>query len=122
MDCSVFPCVICDLLDGERCVADAMKRDVNDIPDCPLYATTDKAQSETPKKDKPDIGHWVVRQPDGLFCYYDEDTGTIKKRDMTLDEVILYREITYVMSHQHAEDDTRLQVEYQPVRWEDITR
>lgn len=122
MDFPAFPCIICDRLDGSSCSADSMKRNVIDIPCCPLSTTTDKAQPEIPRKEKPDIGHWVIRQPDGLFCYYDEETGTIKKRDMTLEEVILYREMTCGMSHRHAEDDTRSQVEHQPVRWEDITR
>jgi len=122
MDCTSFPCVICDLVKGEFCSADALNRYVKDITVCPLYADIEKARPEIPRREKPDIGHWVIRQPDGLFCYYNEVTGKIERRDMTLEEVILHREQTWGMSHQHSEDDTRLQVEHQPVRWEDITR
>ena len=114
MECSVFPCSICDLQDGSLCNADALKRDVNDIPGCPL--------SPQYQPQKPDIGHWVVRQPDGLFCYYDERSGKIKKRDMTLQEIILHRQMVCGMSMQHSKEDTMSQVEHQPVRWEDITR
>ena len=115
MDCLSFPCVICELLEGASCSADDMNRNVKDISVCPLYADIERAKPE-----KPDLGHWVIRQPDGLFCYYNEETGEIERRDMTLEEVILYREETCGMSHQHSEDDTRLQVEHQPVRWDDI--
>lgn len=71
-------------------------------------------------KGKPDIGHWVVKQPDGLFCYYDEKSGRIEMKDMTLEDIILYREKTWRMPYDYARRDTLSQVEFQPVRWEDI--
>lgn len=120
MDCDSFPCLICDHLDGSSCSADGLGRDVADISACPLYEGIERARPEIPRREKPDIGHWVIRQPDGLFCYYNEVTGRMERRDMTLEEVIRHREEAFGMSHQHSEDDTRSQVEHQPVRWDDI--
>lgn len=113
MECDVFPCSICDNIDESVCSADALKRNVNDIPCCPL---------STNPSNKPDIGHWVVKQPDGLFCYYNETSGMIEGKDMTLQEIILHREKTCRMSYEQAERDTLAQVEFQVVRWEDVTR
>lgn len=107
----VFPCSICDHLDGDVCSIDILGRKVSDIlcPQCNTYQ-------------KPDIGKWVVRQPDGNYCYYDEITGVILKKDMTAHEVSLYREKEYHIPYNDALKDTLLQIEHSPVRWEDITR
>lgn len=71
-------------------------------------------------RDKPDVGKWVVIQPDGLFCYYDEISGQIEQGGMSLDEVIRYRETHCSMSHARAEQDTLAQIKYQPFKWESI--
>lgn len=120
----VFPCIICDRLVGSSCSADELERDVNDISGCPLSpppAPQEIVVEET-RREKPDMGHWVIKQPDGLFCYYDETSGKIERRDMALEDVIFYRVMTYGMDFDHAEEDTKSQVEHQPIRWEDITR
>lgn len=108
-----FPCCLCDHLSGVACSADVLGRDIKDIPVCPLAETS---------MVKPDIGCWVVRQPNGLFCYYNEKCRRVEAMDMTLEEVILYRERTCGMPHPFAEKDTLAQVKHRVFRWEDVTR
>lgn len=109
----IFPCDICDHLEGTVCTADELQRDAADIPVCPCSG---------PFKGKPDMGCWVVEQPDGLFCYYDATAGRIEAGDMTMEDVILYREKVCGIPYELARRDTLLQVESRPMRWEDIRK
>lgn len=113
MECDSFPCCLCDNLNGSACAADLLGRDLADIPVCPLSETG---------QGKPDIGCWVVRQPDGKFCYYDENAGKIEMKDLDLQEIVIFREKKYGIPHSFAEKDTLSQVKFQVIRWEDITR
>ena len=99
-DLNTFPCCICD-----------------DAPTC----AGDRCLEETPSNRttymKRDVGRWVVRQPDGLLAYYDEQTGETIKKDLTLDEMVRYRsEITGVPEHD-IRKDTLNQLEFLPFRF-----
>lgn len=111
MERTVFPCIICDHLIGDTCEADIRQRKVWETDSCPLGLQS---------KGKPDVGRWVVTQPDGKLCYYDEGKGRILARDLTLEEMCLYRRDNFSMNYDHAEQDTLLQLQFRPCKWEDI--
>lgn len=117
MECNTFPCIICDHLDGTICSADKERREADSLPRCPL------APTPTPSPFiKPDIGKWVVKQPDGLFCYYNELTGSIEAEGLNLEQIIFLRMDESRLSYEVIEKDTLAQIEFLPFTWEDITR
>lgn len=70
--------------------------------------------------EKKDMGRWVVVQPNGLLSYYDEQTRTIIAKDMTPEDLAGFRSSIYRMPYDETLEDTRRQMQFRPIRWEDI--
>lgn len=101
----IFPCNICD--QREVCNGDLCHEERQDAP--PAYF-------------KKDTGKWVVKQPNGLLCYYDAEEGKVILMDQTRDQIIDYRCRTCGIPVSEIARDTDGQLEFQPFRWEDVKK
>ena len=103
MDKSQFPCCICDEVDicfDDHCLT--------------------KTEQTKPMYYKRDIGRWVVVQPDGKLCYYDETTGETIMRDADTEDIVLRRMKDTGLPYGELMRDTLAQIEHRPFRWEDV--